>query len=69
MSVTRLNDDSQQGRAGFYYDVGENALRGKRAAGGGGFSNNSLHISPDIRVVVSPEYLDWRWIDLSGARE
>lgn len=59
---TRFDDEEARGRAGFTYDLGEKALA-KR--GPGRFGNNHFHMTSDIRVIVSPQYMHWRWTDLS----
>ena len=64
--VTRIGEDTQEGMAGFYYNLGENAIAGIRIRG---FGNNRVHINADLRVLCSPEYAEWRWIDLGRGRE
>ncbi|GAH40669.1 unnamed protein product, partial [marine sediment metagenome] len=61
---TRFNDKEAEGRAGFTYELGERKFAGGRYQRG--FGNNRFHMTTDIRVVVSPEYMRWRWTDLSG---
>ncbi len=63
---TRFDDVLAQGRAGFTYSAGENAFRSRRGLHGR-FGNNMFHMTADIRVVVCPEYVAWRWTDLSGS--
>jgi len=59
---TRFNDEEAYGRAGFTFSLGERYFETNR---GRGFGNNFFHMTSDIRVIVSPEYMDWRWTDLS----
>ncbi len=58
---TRFNGEESLGRAGFIYELGERSM-----ARGRGFGNNRFHMTPDIRVLCSPEYMSWRWADLGG---
>ncbi len=60
----RFNDESAHGRAGFTYSLGEkiNEGRGTRLRR---FGDNFFHMTTDIRVIVSPECMHWRWTDLS----
>ncbi|MCK4282811.1 MAG: hypothetical protein KAX44_00735, partial [Candidatus Brocadiae bacterium] len=62
---TRFNDEQAHGRAGFTYELGEKALGGRRQRR---FGNNHFHMTSDIRIIVSPEYVRWRWTDLSDRR-
>ena len=59
---TRFNDERAGWRTGFTYQVGERRFEGRQPR----FSNNWLHMSCDIRAVLSPEHMHWAWTDLSG---
>ncbi len=59
---TRFNDEEAGGRAGFTFHMGERKFL---ESGGRGFGDNFFHMTSDIRVIVSPEYMYWRWTDLS----
>ena len=59
---TGFNDEKAQGRAGFTFSMGEKYFLAKRM---GRFGNNFFHMTSDIRVIASPEYMHWRWTDLS----
>jgi hypothetical protein len=52
--VERINDDESFGRCGFVYEEGSNKYSG--------FKGNHIHIPADIRVLNSPEYMEWFWI-------
>ncbi len=60
----RFNKDQAHDRAGFTYSLGEKLNDGPDPRGRR-FGNNFLHITTDIRVIVSPQYIRWRWTDLS----
>ncbi len=60
---TRFNEQEADGLAGFTYELGEKSLAKERP---GRFGNNHFHIMSDIRILVCPEYVHWRWTDLSG---
>jgi len=64
---TRFNNRQAEGRAGFTYELGEEQFAGVRSPTGR-FGNNFFHMISDIRVIVSPEYVKWRWTDLSRRR-
>jgi hypothetical protein len=59
---TRFNDERAGWRTGFTYEVGERVFTGREPR----FSNNRLHVTADMRAIVSPEYVLWSWTDLSG---
>ena len=61
---TRLNEESAQGRAGFTYSLGEK-ISYPRGAKPRRFGDNFFHMTTDIRVITSPQYMHWRWTDLS----
>ncbi|UCE44286.1 MAG: hypothetical protein JSV57_02020 [Candidatus Bathyarchaeota archaeon] len=50
--VDRINDDEAFGRCGFVYECGEKKF---------GFKNH-IHLPSDLRVINSPEYMEWFWI-------
>ncbi len=50
--VDRINEDEAYGRCGFVYECGEKRF---------GFKNH-IHLPSDIRVLNSPEYMEWFWI-------
>ena len=52
--VERINDDAHSGMCGFVYEIGETGER----------SGNHIHITPDLRVMQSPEYVLFFWIEL-----
>jgi hypothetical protein len=52
--VEKINNDKMEGRCGFVYEEGDFAFDG--------FSGNHIHIPSDIRVLNSPEYVEWFWI-------
>lgn len=55
----RFNEDQAHGRSGFTYSLGEkvNSMppQGHRTG------NNFFYMTTDIRVIVSPEYIRWKW--------
>jgi len=59
---TRFDDQEARGRAGFTYELGERTMARERF---GGFGDNNFHMTADIRAIVSPQYVEWRWTDLS----
>lgn len=60
--LTRINDDKAYGRCGFVYDVYEVGVAQElRRRGGRGIH---IHVHPGIRVINSPNYVDFRWICL-----
>jgi len=61
----RFNEEQAHGRAGFTYSLGEK-INNARAVQARRFGDNFFHMTTDIRVIVSPEYMHWRWTDLSG---
>ncbi|MGM0366506.1 MAG: hypothetical protein ACQEP5_08225 [Actinomycetota bacterium] len=52
--VNRINEDEASGRCGFVYEAGSMAFAG--------FTGNHIHIPSDIRIINSPEYLEYYWI-------
>jgi hypothetical protein len=54
--VEAINDDQAFNRCGFVYEVGSITYQG--------FQGNHIHIPADIRVINSPEYMEWFWICL-----
>lgn len=60
---TRFDGVAAIGRAGFTYSAGDRCFLQE---GRGGFRDNRIHISSDIRTILSPQYVHWRWTDLSG---
>ncbi len=60
---TRFDGVAAIGRAGFTYSAGDRCFLQE---GRGGFRDNRIHISADIRAVLSAQYVHWRWTDLSG---
>jgi hypothetical protein len=54
--VERINGDESQGRCGFVYEEGSNLYKGSKG--------NHIHIPSDIRVINSPEYIEYFWICL-----
>lgn len=52
--VDSINDDVSAGRCGFVYEEGSYSF--------GGFQGNHIHIPSDIRLINSPEYIDFFWI-------
>ncbi len=50
--VDRINQDEASGTCGFVYECGEKRF---------GFKNH-IHLPSDIRVLNSPEYMEWFWI-------
>lgn len=61
---TRFNDEQARGRAGFTYSLGEK-IDYPRGARRRRFGDNFFHMTTDIRVIVSPQYMHWQWTDLS----
>ena len=55
----RFNEDQAHGRSGFTYSLGEKVNdmppQGHRTG------NNFFYMTSDIRVIVSPEYMRWKW--------
>lgn len=51
--VERINGDKASGRCGFVYECGEKRFK---------FQGNHIHLPSDIRVINSPEYVEWFWI-------
>jgi len=64
---TRFDGVRARGRAGFTYGSGEEVFRNVRPTWGF-FGNNRFHMTADIRVVLCPQYVRWRWTDLSRRR-
>ncbi|MFO7929361.1 MAG: hypothetical protein R6U35_06820 [Candidatus Humimicrobiaceae bacterium] len=54
--VNRINNDAASGRCGFVYEEGSVDFSG--------FRGNHIHIPSDIRIINSPEYLEYYWICL-----
>lgn len=54
--VERVDEDKAQGGCGFVYEAGSLSFRG--------FTGNHIHIPTDIRVLNSPEYVEFFWICL-----
>lgn len=52
--VEALDEDEAFGRCGFVYESG--SLRHK------GFSGNHIHLPTDVRILNSPEYVEFFWI-------
>ncbi|MGM0689888.1 MAG: hypothetical protein ACQESO_09950, partial [Bacillota bacterium] len=52
--VERINEDESVGRCGFVYEAGDEAFRF--------FRGNHNHIPSDIRVINSPQYVEYFWI-------
>ena len=52
--VERINEDQARGRCGFVYEAGNERFRF--------FLGNHNHIPSDIRVINSPNYLEYFWI-------
>ena len=52
--VEAIDEDKAFGRCGFVYEAG--SLRYK------GFSGNHIHLPTDVRVLNSPEYVEFFWI-------
>ena len=52
--VNRIDGDVSQGRCGFVYEAGAHEFRF--------FSGNHNHIPSDIRIINSPEYVEYFWI-------
>jgi hypothetical protein len=54
--VEQIDDAEAHGGCGFVYETGPRDFAG--------FSGSHIHIPPDVRVTVSPEYALWFWICL-----
>ncbi len=54
--VEAINQDRARGFCGFVYETGPEGFR----------SQNHIHIPSDIRVINSPEYAYWFWIELGS---
>jgi hypothetical protein len=54
--VNRIDEDASYGRCGFVYEIGSFDYRG--------FKGNHIHIPSDLRVMTSPEYVEFFWICL-----
>jgi succinate dehydrogenase/fumarate reductase cytochrome b subunit len=54
--VERINEDKAAGTCGFVYDTGSLEFHG--------FLGNHIHLPADVRVLNSPEYMQWFWICL-----
>jgi hypothetical protein len=52
--VEAINEDKAQGRCGFVYEAGSPKY--------GFFQGNHIHLPSDVRVLNSPEYLEFFWI-------
>ncbi|MHA2288112.1 MAG: hypothetical protein ACXABG_04925, partial [Promethearchaeota archaeon] len=52
--VEGINGDNAYARCGFVYEAGDNIY--KR------FNGNHIHIPSDIRIINSPEYVEFFWI-------
>jgi hypothetical protein len=52
--VERINEDKSHDRCGFVYEAGSSQFQG--------FTGNHIHIPSDIRVINSPEYVEYFWI-------
>ena len=52
--IDGINDDKSFGRCGFVYESGSLKYSG--------FRGNHIHIPSDIRIIDSPEYMEWYWI-------
>ncbi len=52
--VERINDDTAYDRCGFVYEAGSDVFRF--------FRGNHVHIPSDVRVLNSPEYVEYFWI-------
>ena len=52
--VDAINGDRSAGRCGFVYETG--------SPGFYGFYGNHIHIPSDLRVLTSPEYVEFYWI-------
>lgn len=59
--ITKINQQKAAGRIGFTYELGEKRFINEKRV----YGNNRLHINPDIRVIIYPEYIHWDWTDLS----
>jgi hypothetical protein len=56
----QLNQDQAHGRSGFTYSLGEKINHGRKPPGKK-TGNNYFHMTTDIRVIASPEYMRWKW--------
>jgi len=63
----RFNKEQAHGRAGFTYSLGEK-ITYEPGARPRRFGDNNFHMTTDIRVIVSPQYMHCRWTDLSRRR-
>ena len=54
--VEAINQDVASGRAGFVYEAGSTQFRFS--------SGNHIHLPSDTRVLNSPEYVEYFWIQL-----
>jgi hypothetical protein len=54
--VEAINQDVASGRAGFVYEAGSTQFRFS--------SGNHIHLPSDTRVLNSPEYIEYFWINL-----
>lgn len=52
--VERINENASYSRCGFVYEAGSYAYEG--------FIGNHIHIPSDIRIINSPEYIEFFWI-------
>ncbi len=52
--VEAIDGDKAYGRCGFVYEAGSFRYRG--------FSGNHIHLPTDVRVLNSPEYVEFFWI-------
>lgn len=53
--------NGEAGRAGWIYETGSDLFRGQRL--------NLIHVTTDLRILHSPDYLLLRWADLGGGPE
>ena len=52
--VEAIDEDKAYGRCGFVYEAGSFRYKG--------FSGNHIHLQTDVRVLNSPEYVEFFWI-------
>jgi hypothetical protein len=52
--VEEINGDRTQGRCGFVYESGSYTFHG--------FTGNHIHLPTDVRILNSPEYVEFYWI-------
>ena len=52
--VDAINEDVAFNRCGFVYEVGSMDFKG--------FKGNHIHIPADLRVLTSPDYVEFFWI-------